>query len=247
MGLVLPLLSVKIDLPSRSGPLPLPILSPETLLARPPPDPRAGHREMFIRHVWYRPFQHPLEKGLGDFLVQQTLPILAEHRVIPDRLVHLHPHKPPEQQVVLELLDQHSLTAHRIEGLQQQRPKQSLRGNGWAPDVGVQLRKLRRHLLQNIIHHFADRSQGMIGRNSLFGGNVAEHSCLLVIVAAHSLVSLTFLHSDEFYQLKLQRNGIFQQTAKRGLGVLKHNTVFFSFLKYCATRAKATAHSWTRS
>jgi len=37
---------------------------------------------------------------------------------------------------------------------------------------------------------------------------------LLVVVAAHSLVSLTFLHSDEFYQLKLQRNGIFQQTAR---------------------------------
>ena len=36
----------------------------------------------------------------------------------------------------------------------------------------------------------------------------------MVVVAAHSLVSLTFLHSDEFYQLKLQRNGIFQQTAK---------------------------------
>src|ERR1700693_5020158 len=55
----------------------------------------------------------------------------------------------------------------------------------------------------------------MIRWNTLFGGNVAEHSFLLVVVAAHSLVSLTFLHSDEFYQLKLQRSGIFQQAARR--------------------------------
>jgi hypothetical protein len=39
--------------------------------------------------------------------------------VIPYRLIHLHPHKPPKQQVVLQLLDQHSLTAYRIEDLQQ--------------------------------------------------------------------------------------------------------------------------------
>src|ERR1700680_3569280 len=55
----------------------------------------------------------------------------------------------------------------------------------------------------------------MIRWNTLVGGNVAEHSFLLVVVAAHSLVSLAFLTSDEFYQLKLQRSGIFQQAAKR--------------------------------
>jgi len=47
-----------------------------------PLDQRTVHREMFIRHVPPRPFQHPLKKRLGDLLVQQTLPILAVHRVI---------------------------------------------------------------------------------------------------------------------------------------------------------------------
>jgi hypothetical protein len=37
---------------------------------------------------------------------------------------------------------------------------------------------------------------------------------LQVIVTAHSLVSWAFLPSDEFSYIKLQRNGIFQQTAK---------------------------------
>ncbi|MGC2282750.1 MAG: hypothetical protein WA603_22245, partial [Candidatus Acidiferrales bacterium] len=44
----------------------------------------------------------------------------------------------------------------------------------------------------------------------------AEHSFLLVIVSAHSLASLTFLTSDEFLDLKLQKKGVFQQTARSG-------------------------------
>ncbi|MGH9735168.1 MAG: hypothetical protein ACRD8A_11335, partial [Candidatus Acidiferrales bacterium] len=42
----------------------------------------------------------------------------------------------------------------------------------------------------------------------------AEHSFLLVIVSAHSLVSLTFFTSDEFFQLKLHKEWVFQQAAK---------------------------------
>src|ERR1019366_3142411 len=54
----------------------------------------------------------------------------------------------------------------------------------------------------------------MICRHSLLWRNVAEHSFLLVVVAAHSLVSLAFLTSDEFFQLKLRRKWVFQQTAR---------------------------------
>src|ERR1700682_2188729 len=55
----------------------------------------------------------------------------------------------------------------------------------------------------------------MICRDSLLWRNVAEHSFLLVVVAAHSLFSLAFLTSDEFFELKLQRKWVFQQTARR--------------------------------
>jgi hypothetical protein len=54
---------------------------------------------MFIRHKQAGSFQHPPEKRLRDLFLQQALPILALRRVIPHRLVHLHPHEPPEQQV----------------------------------------------------------------------------------------------------------------------------------------------------
>src|ERR1700674_5163373 len=215
MGLVLSLFPAKVDISSRSGRRPGPVLWSETLMTCPSFDQRSVDSEMFIRHERPGPFQHPPEKRLRDLFVQQSLPILAVHRVIPDRFVHLHPHKPTEQQVVLQLLDQHSLTADRIEDLQQQRQKQPLRRYRWAPHLRVQFRKLRRHLLQDLIHHLADGPQRMIGWYPLLRRNVAEHSFLLVIVSAHSLVSLAFLTSDEFFQLKLRRKWVFQQTARR--------------------------------
>src|ERR1700724_327614 len=69
---------------------------------------------------------------------------------------------------------------------------------------------------ENLIHHLADRSQRMVCWYTLLWRNVAEHSFLLVIVAAHSLVSLVFLHSDEFLELKLQLKCVFQQTVRPG-------------------------------
>src|ERR1700675_3272111 len=203
MGLVLALFPAKVDISSRSRRLPAPVLGSETLMTCPCFDQCSVHREVLIRHVRLGAFQHPPEKSLRDPLVQQALPILAVHRMIPDRLVHLHPHKPPKQQVVLQLLDQHALAAYGIEDLQQQRPQQPLGRYRWPPHVRVQLRKPRRHLFQNLIHHLADRSQRMIRRDSLLWRNVAEHSLLLVVVAAHSLVSFAFLHSDEFSLIKV--------------------------------------------
>jgi hypothetical protein len=43
----------------------------------------------------------------------------------------------------------------------------------------------------------------MICGNTLLWRNVAEHSFLQVIVAAHSLASFAFLHSDEFSYIKV--------------------------------------------
>src|SRR5258706_4517753 len=57
----------------------------------------------------------------------------------------------------------------------------------------------------------------MIRRDSLLWRNVAEHSFLLVILAAHSLVSLPFLHSDELSQIKVVGEwGVFNKLLIRG-------------------------------
>jgi len=59
----------------------------------------------------------------------------------------------------------------------------------------------------------------MIRWNALLRRNVAEYSFSLVIVAALSTVSF-FLHSDEMSMSlsKVERNGIFQQTANGFIG-----------------------------
>src|ERR1700683_3815588 len=96
MGLVLPLLAVKIDISSRPRRIPLPVFPSETLMAGPSLNQRSVYREMFVRHKRTGSPQPPPENRLRDPFVQQSLPIFAVHRVIPHRLVHLHPHKPPE-------------------------------------------------------------------------------------------------------------------------------------------------------
>src|SRR5882762_4748176 len=242
MGLVLSLFSAKVHISSQSGRRPGPVLGSKTLMTRPSFDQCPVHGEMLIRHIRLGSFQHPLEKRLRDPLVQQSLPILAVHRMIPDRLVHLHPHKPPKQQVVLQLLDQHSLAAYGIEDLQQQRPKQPLGRYRWPPYVRVQLRKPRRHLFQNLIHHLADRSQRMIRWYALLWGNVAEHSFLLVIVAAHSLVSLPFLHSDQFSQIKIAGEwGFFNKLLESDYRRSGDTDMINEFLKKMENHATAEA------
>src|ERR1035438_5091538 len=88
MGLVLSLFPAKVDIASRPGGLSGPVLRPETLMTGPSLDQRSVHGEMFIRHGWLGSFQHAPEKRLRDLFVQQALPILAVHRVVPDRFFH---------------------------------------------------------------------------------------------------------------------------------------------------------------
>jgi hypothetical protein len=96
------------------------IFALKTLLTRPNFDQRAVHAEMLIRQqiVGTRLFQHLHEELLGDVAIQQPLAILAEHCGDPHWLVHIQTHEPAEQQIVFQLLHQHSLTANRVQDLQ---------------------------------------------------------------------------------------------------------------------------------
>src|SRR2546427_7834441 len=51
MGFVAALLSVKVYLAARTGPVPRVVLPPKTLLARPRFDPRPVHRKMLVRQI----------------------------------------------------------------------------------------------------------------------------------------------------------------------------------------------------
>jgi len=154
-------------------------------VAGPGLDQRAVHREVFIRQIGLGHLQHALEEALGDLLVEQALPILAEDGMVPDGLIPRHAHEPAEEQVVVQRLHQPPLAAHRVENLQQQHPQQALGRDRWPPHLGVEPRKLRRHLLQDLIDQLADRPQRMISRYPLLRRHITEYRILLFILSAH--------------------------------------------------------------
>jgi hypothetical protein len=93
--------------------------------------------------------------------------VLREDGRHPDPIIHSKTHKPAEQQIVLELLAQHALTAHRIEDLDQERPQQLLRWNRWAARPGVHGVEERRGLIQDRIDEATNRPQRMVRRHSI--------------------------------------------------------------------------------
>src|SRR5258708_3736234 len=138
----------------------------------PPPPPPPPPKKTPPRHIAF----------------QQTLAVLAEYRGHPHRLIHVQPHKPAEQQVVIKLLHQQPLAAHRVQHLQQQGPQQLLRRDRRPPVRRVESRKFRRQLLQHGIHDLANRPQRMFLRHSLLRRNVAVHRSLLLIFSAHAIL-----------------------------------------------------------
>src|SRR5579862_3540210 len=182
MRVVAPVLSMKIATVSL-GPA---LFRLETLLRCPRFDERPVHGEVLVGHVALSPLQYPLEEAPRRLLVEQSIPVLREHGGIPHPLVHVHPHEPSEQQVVVQLLHQQPLTADRVEDLQQQRPQQPFRSNRRPSRVRIQPRKVARHLFQHFIHQRPNLSQRVIGRHSLLRRHVAEHPILLLVLSSHT-------------------------------------------------------------
>ena len=93
---------------------------------------------MFVREQPGRPgvgLDRIKERG-GDSARQQPVAILGKRRGMPDRVIHIQPDEPPEQQVVGELFHEQPLAPHRV-NLQQQsaqpfdgRPVVAYRSNG---------------------------------------------------------------------------------------------------------------------
>src|SRR6267378_360936 len=159
----------------------------ETLMSGPGLDQRAVDRKMLVREqsLGARLLDYRVEKALCYLAHQQALPILREDRHVPDRIVDVEPHKPAKQEVVIELLHQQPLAAHRVQHLQQQRAQKLLRRNRRPPAAGVDRVEAPRRLLEGRIYHYSDGSQRMILWYSPLRRYVAEHSALLVVYPAH--------------------------------------------------------------
>jgi hypothetical protein len=75
----------------------------------------------FLAVEVHRRIAAPSGRTLGDVALQQPLAVLGEHRHVPHRVVHVQTHKPPKQQVIVQLFHQLPLTANGVQHLQQQR------------------------------------------------------------------------------------------------------------------------------
>jgi hypothetical protein len=182
MDVVLPLLPAKVA----AAPVGAPVLPLKTLLTGPGFDQRAIDGEVLVRHQGRSALHDTTEEAARDLLIQEPIAILREDRRRPDRLVHVHPDEPPEQQVVIELLHQQALAAKGIKDLEQLRPQQALGRNRRTTDPCIQPIELARHIAQHVIDHRANRAQGVILRDTLLRRHITEHRIRLAVVTSHA-------------------------------------------------------------
>jgi hypothetical protein len=163
------------------------VLGPKALHRGPGLDQGAVDTEVFVGQE-LRPaglVHHLPEETPGDVGFQQAVPVLGEGGVIPDRVVHGQSDEPAEQQVVVDLLDQQTLGAHRVQDLKERGAQQLLRGNRRAARVRVQRLELGVQCHQRRIHHRPDRAQRMTFGYPRLRRHVAEHRLLPSVLPAH--------------------------------------------------------------
>ena len=117
---------------------------------------RAIDREMFVAHKPLGLLVHFGKEPLRHIGSQQPVAVLGKHCMIPDRVVHAKAHKPPEQEVIVDLLDQQPLRTYGVKHLQQQRSQNVLRRNRWTAGVRIQRIELRAQRLQYRIRQLAN-------------------------------------------------------------------------------------------
>ena len=125
------------------------------------------------------------QKLLRDLVGEQAVAVLREGRGVEDLLVDRQPDEPAKQHVELQPFDQLPLRADRIEKLQQRRPQQPLRRDGWTPDPVVKRRKPRVELSQSRVRQPPHRPQRMPRRDARLDLDIREQGSARPILAPH--------------------------------------------------------------
>ena len=189
VGVVAALLTVEMALAVAARPrrLAAAVLGPEALHGGPSLDQRAVDREVLVRQqrLDLRLVEHGTQELGRDLALEQPVAVLGEHRHVPHRIVDAQADKPAKQQVVVQLLHQLALRAHRVEGLQQQGAQQPFRRDRGPPVHGVELLEFARQRCQRRIRDRQDRPQRMIDRHPLLATHVGEHPLRPPIRTSH--------------------------------------------------------------
>ena len=169
---------------------------------------------MLVRQQRLDPWlvQHPRQELGGDIARQQTFAVLGEDRHVPDRRVHPQPDKPAEQQIVVQLLHQLTLRAHRIECLQKQCSQQFLRRDRRPADRRIEPFEPARQPFQRRVHDDPDRPQRMIRRDPRRATQIAEQRCCVQIPTAHP-ISPYLVTQPRFYTISAPDLDLFPHPA----------------------------------
>lgn len=115
------------------------ILAPDALAADPRMYQGAVHTEVLAREqaAFMCRFYRRVEQVNHCVELNQSIPVLAKHRVIPRRIFDRHTDEPTEQKAVRYMLDQLPLATTAVQHLKQHRPHQLLRRNARPTAFGV--------------------------------------------------------------------------------------------------------------
>jgi hypothetical protein len=127
-----------------------------------------------------------VEKEPGRILGEETVSVLGESRVVPHRFVDREAHKPAEEEVVIELLDQEPLASNGVEDLEEEGAEELFRGDPRPADVRVDRPEQEVHIGKGLVHHRPDPAKRVSLRNAGLRGHAAKEPFLLHILSAHA-------------------------------------------------------------
>src|SRR3982075_103427 len=129
---------------------------------------------------------HLIEEPLGNVVPEQPPAVLGEYGWVEAWLQQAHIQKPPILELVVQLLAEGALTAHRVQRNQQRRLEQSLGRDGWSATRRVHLIEDGRQVTQGAIGELLDDPPRMVALYPLLQIHKRQHGCLGITSPAHS-------------------------------------------------------------
>jgi hypothetical protein len=187
MGLVAPLGSLEIT-PTVAVAWRRSILRSKALHRRPRLDQRPIHREVLRGHqaILLSLLNDRSQESLRHFVTNQTLSVPRKRTRIERRLVELHVQEPPKQQVVLQLLTELTITAHRVQRDQQLGLQQPFRWHRRPPRLCIHRREYAAQLLQGCVSQPLDLAKRVRLRHPLLDRTHHQERPLFSCFSSHA-------------------------------------------------------------
>jgi hypothetical protein len=126
-----------------------------------------------------------LQEQPHDVVIEQPIAVLGERGRVPDRIIRAEAHKPAEQQVVVELLQQQPLGSDPVKRLQQRGQQQLLRRNRWSSFQGIQPAEGWIEPIKRLIRQLANPPERMAARDPILNRDVGEQGAAALLLASH--------------------------------------------------------------